>query len=139
MTEPGTGSDLTGIRTTAVLDGDHYVVNGSKTFISNGQNGTLFVVAVRTSADKHKGLSLLVVESTTPGFSRGRNLEKIGLHAQDTSELTFTDMRVPVANLLGEEGQGFYQLVTICRRSASRCPSARSRPPRGCSSRPWNT
>ncbi|MFC9839200.1 acyl-CoA dehydrogenase family protein [Rhodococcus sp. NPDC127530] len=111
MTEPGTGSDLTGIRTTAVRDGDHYVVNGSKTFISNGQNGTLFVVAVRTSADTHKGLSLLVVESDTPGFSRGRNLEKIGLHAQDTSELTFTDMRVPVANLLGEEGQGFYQLV----------------------------
>ncbi|MDG3009143.1 acyl-CoA dehydrogenase [Rhodococcus sp. D2-41] len=111
MTEPGTGSDLSGIRTSAVRDGDHYVVNGSKTFISNGQNGTLFVVAVRTSPDRHKGLSLLVVDVGTPGFVRGRNLEKIGLHAQDTSELTFTDMRVPVANLLGEEGQGFYQLV----------------------------
>ncbi|MEV5649359.1 acyl-CoA dehydrogenase family protein [Nocardia sp. NPDC052254] len=111
MTEPGTGSDLTGIRTTAVRDGDDYIVNGSKTFISNGQNGDLFVVAVRTSQDKHKGLTLLVVESSTPGFERGRNLEKIGLHAQDTSELTFTDMRVPVANRLGEEGAGFYQLV----------------------------
>ena len=111
MTEPGTGSDLTGIRTSAVRDGDDYIVNGSKTFISNGQNGNLFVVAVRTSPDKHKGLTLLVVESDTPGFERGRNLEKIGLHAQDTSELTFTDMRVPVANRLGEEGEGFYQLV----------------------------
>ncbi|MGV9711080.1 acyl-CoA dehydrogenase family protein [Gordonia sp. NPDC003424] len=111
MTEPGTGSDLTGIRTSAVLDGDHYVVNGSKTFISNGRNGDLFVVATRTSPDKHKGLTLLVVEADTPGFERGRNLDKIGLHAQDTSELSFTDMRVPVANRLGEEGQGFYQLV----------------------------
>ena len=111
MTEPGTGSDLAGIRTAAVRDGDHYVVNGAKTFISNGQCGDLFVVAVRTSPDRHKGLSLLVVDAGTPGFSRGRNLEKIGLHAQDTSELTFTDMRVPVANLLGEEGRGFYQLM----------------------------
>jgi alkylation response protein AidB-like acyl-CoA dehydrogenase len=111
MTEPGAGSDLAGIRTTAVRDGDHYVVNGAKTFISNGQTGDLFVVAVRTSPDRHKGLSLLVVEPETPGFSRGRNLEKIGLHAQDTSELSFTDMRVPVENLLGEEGRGFYQLM----------------------------
>ncbi|MGW5521246.1 acyl-CoA dehydrogenase family protein [Gordonia sp. NPDC003950] len=111
MTEPGTGSDLTGIRTSAVRDGDDYVVNGSKTFISNGRNGDLFVVATRTSPDKHKGLTLLVVEADTPGFERGRNLDKIGLHAQDTSELSFTDMRVPVANRLGEEGQGFYQLV----------------------------
>jgi alkylation response protein AidB-like acyl-CoA dehydrogenase len=111
MTEPGAGSDLAGIRTTAVRDGDHYVVNGAKTFISNGQNGDLFVVAVRTSPDRHKGLSLLVIEPDAPGFSRGRNLEKIGLHAQDTSELSFTDVRVPVENLLGEEGRGFYQLV----------------------------
>src|SRR5271155_4952084 len=111
MTEPGAGSDLAGIRTTAVRDGEHYVVNGAKTFISNGQTGDLFVVAVRTSPNRHKGLSLLVVEPETPGFSRGRNLEKIGLHAQDTSELSFTDMRVPVENLLGEEGKGFYQLV----------------------------
>lgn len=111
MTEPGTGSDLAGIRTTARRDGDDYVVNGAKTFISNGQCGDLFVVAVRTGEDRHRGLSLLVVEADTPGFHRGRNLEKIGLHAQDTSELSFTDMRVPAANLLGEEGQGFYQLV----------------------------
>ncbi|WP_226435267.1 acyl-CoA dehydrogenase family protein [Rhodococcus yananensis] len=111
MTEPGTGSDLTGIRTTAVRDGDEYVVDGSKTFISNGQNGTLFVVATRTSDDPHGGLTLLVVDADTPGFERGRNLEKIGLHAQDTSELVFTGMRVPVANRLGEEGDGFGQLV----------------------------
>lgn len=111
MTEPGTGSDLTGIRTSAVRDGDTYVVNGAKTFISNGQNGDVFVVAVRTSPDRHSGLSLLVVEADTPGFERGRNLDKIGLQAQDTSELAFTDMRVPVENLLGSEGQGFGQLV----------------------------
>jgi len=111
MTEPGTGSDLAGIRTTAVRDGDDYIVNGAKTFISNGQIGDLFVVAVRTSGDRHQGLSLLVVDPATPGFSRGRNLEKIGLHAQDTSELTFTDMRVPRANLLEDEGKGFYQLM----------------------------
>ncbi|OBJ50642.1 acyl-CoA dehydrogenase family protein [Mycobacterium sp. 1423905.2] len=111
MTEPGAGSDLAGIRTTAVRDGDHYVVNGAKTFISNGQSGDLFVIAARTSPDRHKGLSLLVVEADTPGFERGRKLEKIGLHAQDTSELSFTDMRVPVSNLLGAEGDGFYQLV----------------------------
>lgn len=111
MTEPGTGSDLAGIRTTAVRDGDDYVVNGAKTFISNGQVGDLFVIAVRTSPDRHQGLSLLVVDADTPGFSRGRNLEKIGLHAQDTSELTFTDMRVPKENLLESEGRGFYQLM----------------------------
>ena len=111
MTEPGTGSDLAGIRTTAVRDGDNYVVNGAKTFISNGQSGDLFVIAVRTSPDRHKGLSLLVVDAGTPGFSRGRNLEKIGLHAQDTSELAFTDMRVAKDNLLEQEGMGFYQLV----------------------------
>ena len=111
MTEPGAGSDLSGITTSAVRDGDHYVVNGSKTFISNGRNGDLFVVATRTSADKHKGLTLLVVDAAITGFERGRNLDKIGLHAQDTSELSFHDMRVPVANRLGEEGEGFYQLV----------------------------
>lgn len=111
MTEPGTGSDLAGIATTAHRDGEHYVVNGAKTFISNGQTGDLFVVAVRTGEHRHQGLSLLVVAADTPGFHRGRNLAKIGLHAQDTSELAFTDMRVPVENLLGEEGQGFYQLM----------------------------
>lgn len=99
----GHGHDLTGIRTSAVRDGEHYVVSGSKTFISNGQNGDLFVVAARTSEDKHNGLSLLVVEADTLGFGRGRNLGKIGLHAQNTSELGFTDMRVPIENLLVAE------------------------------------
>ncbi|MGW4211352.1 acyl-CoA dehydrogenase family protein [Lentzea sp. NPDC004789] len=111
MTEPGTGSDLAGISTTAVRDGDCYVVNGSKVFISNGQNADLVVTAVRTGPDRHKGISLLVVEAYRAGFSRGRNLEKIGLHAQDTSELFFSDVRVPVANLLGEEGTGFLGLM----------------------------
>ncbi|GAA1056309.1 acyl-CoA dehydrogenase [Agromyces luteolus] len=111
MTEPGTGSDLAGIRTSAVRDGDHYVVNGSKIFISNGQNADLVVTAVRTGSDPHKGLSLLVIEADTPGFSRGRNLDKVGLHAQDTSELVFENVRVPAANLLGAEGQGFLGLM----------------------------
>ena len=92
-------------------DGDHYVVNGAKTFISNGQNGDLFVVAVRTSPDRHKGLSLLVVDAEHAGFRPRPRPEKIGLHAQDTSELSFTDMRVPVENLLERGGQGFYQLM----------------------------
>ncbi|HWJ82307.1 MAG TPA: acyl-CoA dehydrogenase family protein [Nocardioides sp.] len=111
MTEPGTGSDLAGIRTSAVRDGDHYVVNGSKVFISNGQNADLVVTAVRTGEDPHKGISLLVIEADAAGFSRGRNLEKIGLHAQDTSELFFEDVRVPVENLLGPEGSGFLGLM----------------------------
>ena len=111
MTEPGTGSDLSGIRTSAVRDGDDYVVNGSKVFISNGQNADLIVTAVRTGQDPHKGISLLVIEADSPGFKRGRNLEKVGLHAQDTSELFFEDVRVPVANLLGEEGSGFLGLM----------------------------
>ncbi|MEV0006949.1 acyl-CoA dehydrogenase family protein [Streptomyces sp. NPDC047973] len=111
MTEPGTGSDLAGIATTAVRDGDDYVVNGSKVFISNGQNADLVVTAVRTGPDRHGGISLLVVEADRPGFTRGRNLEKVGLHAQDTSELFFQDVRVPAANLLGGEGQGFKALM----------------------------
>ncbi|MEH3131819.1 MAG: acyl-CoA dehydrogenase family protein [Mycolicibacterium neoaurum] len=111
MTEPGAGSDLSGIRTRAVRDGDHYVINGAKTFISNGQNCDLVIVAARTSDDRHKGLSLFVVEDGTPGFTKGRNLAKLGLHGQDTSELSFSDVRVPVANLLGDEGSGFYQLM----------------------------
>ncbi|WP_242474614.1 acyl-CoA dehydrogenase family protein [Tomitella cavernea] len=111
MTEPGAGSDLAGIRTSAVRDGDEYVVDGAKTFISNGQNGDLFVVAVRTGEDRHGGLTLLVVDGDTPGLVRGRNLAKIGLHAQDTSELTFENMRVPVANRLGDEGDGFGMLL----------------------------
>ncbi|GAB2960049.1 acyl-CoA dehydrogenase family protein [Amycolatopsis acidiphila] len=111
MTEPGTGSDLSGIATRAVREGDDYVLNGSKTFISNGQNADLVVVAARTSEDKHRGLSLVVVERGMAGFERGRNLDKLGLHGQDTSELHFTDVRVPVANRLGEEGEGFFQLM----------------------------
>ncbi|MFE6889085.1 acyl-CoA dehydrogenase family protein [Streptomyces sp. NPDC057694] len=111
MTEPGTGSDLAGIATTAVRDGDDYVVNGSKVFISNGQNADLIVTAVRTGPDRHGGLSLLVVEADRPGFSRGRNLKKVGLHAQDTSELFFQDVRVPAAHLLGAEGSGFKNLM----------------------------
>ena len=112
MTEPAIGSDLASMSTTAVRDGDHYVVNGSKTFITNGINSDLIIVAVKTDPnERHRGMSLIVVEEGTPGFSRGRNLDKIGLHAQDTAELFFSDARVPVANLLGEEGTGFFQLV----------------------------
>lgn len=111
MTEPGTGSDLTGIKTRAVRDGDHYVVNGTKTFITNGINADLVVTAVRTGSHPHRGLSLLLIERGMPGFSRGRNLEKLGLHAQDTAELMFDDVRVPVSNRLGEEGAGFFGLT----------------------------
>lgn len=112
MTEPGAGSDLAGIATSAVSDGDVYVVNGAKTFITNGINADLVVVAVRTStASRHGGLTLLVVERGMEGFERGRNLEKIGMHSQDTAELFFADVRVPVTNRLGEEGQGFTYLT----------------------------
>jgi alkylation response protein AidB-like acyl-CoA dehydrogenase len=112
MTEPGTGSDLASIRTTAVRDGDHYVVNGAKTFITNGIQSDLVIVAVKTDTTKrHDGMSLIVIETGMPGFERGRKLDKIGLHANDTAELSFTDVRVPVANLLGTEGSGFRQLV----------------------------
>jgi alkylation response protein AidB-like acyl-CoA dehydrogenase len=112
MTEPGAGSDLQGIRTTAVRDGDHYIVNGQKTFISNGQLCDRVIVVARTDpAAGHRGISLLMVERGMPGFERGRNLEKIGMHAQDTSELFFSDVRVPRGNLLGEEGGGFIALM----------------------------
>jgi alkylation response protein AidB-like acyl-CoA dehydrogenase len=112
MTEPGTGSDLAGIATKAVREGDHYVVNGAKTFITNGINADLMVTAVKTDpAERHRGISVLVIEGDTPGLERGRNLEKVGLHSQDTAELFFNDARVPVANLLGSEGQGFSQMV----------------------------
>ncbi len=113
MTEPGVGSDLAGMKTTALRDGDTYVVNGSKTFITNGINADLVITAVKTDpALRHKGMSLLVIERGMEGFERGRNLEKLGLHAQDTAELFFADVRVPAANLLGEtEGQGFLNLV----------------------------
>ena len=113
MTEPGAGSDLQGIRTTATDQGDHYLLNGQKTFISNGILADLVVVVARTDPDAgHQGISLLVVERGMEGFERGRNLDKIGQHAQDTAELFFTDVRVPKANLLGEEGSGFPQLMT---------------------------
>jgi alkylation response protein AidB-like acyl-CoA dehydrogenase len=99
--------------TTARREGDHYVVNGAKTFITNGINSDLVITAVKTDpSQKHKGISLLVIERGMEGFERGRNLDKLGQHAQDTAELSFTDVRVPVANLLGEEGKGFTQLVT---------------------------
>ncbi|HET8604418.1 MAG TPA: acyl-CoA dehydrogenase family protein [Marmoricola sp.] len=112
MTEPGAGSDLQGLRTTAVDKGDHYVLNGSKTFISNGILSDLVIVVARTDADAgHLGFSLLVVERGMAGFERGRNLEKVGLKAQDTAELSFTDVVVPKENLLGEEGQGFIYLM----------------------------
>ena len=112
MSEPGAGSDLQGIRTTAVRDGDGYLLNGSKTFISNGQLADLVIVVARTDAEAgYRGISLLAVERGMPGFERGRNLEKVGMHAQDTSELSFTDVRVPAANLLGEEGSGFVSLM----------------------------
>ncbi|MDT4944870.1 MAG: hypothetical protein QOH14_1603 [Pseudonocardiales bacterium] len=111
MTEPGAGSDLAGIRTTAKRDGDDYIVNGSKTFITNGINADLVITAVRTGEDRHNGMSLLILERGMAGFERGRNLDKLGLHSQDTAELSFSDVRVPGANLLGEEGQGFKQLT----------------------------
>jgi alkylation response protein AidB-like acyl-CoA dehydrogenase len=114
MTEPGIGSDLASMSTTARRDGEHYVVNGAKTFITNGINADLVITAVKTDpSQRHKGISLLVLERGMPGFTRGRNLDKIGQHAQDTAELSFTDTPVPVTNLLGpDEGQGFTQLVT---------------------------
>jgi len=112
MTEPTIGSDLAGMRTTAQRDGDTYVVNGSKTFITNGINADLVITAVKTDpTERHKGMSLVVLERGMPGFERGRNLDKVGLHAQDTAELFFTDVPVPVANRLGDEGKGFVHLV----------------------------
>ena len=112
MTEPGAGSDLQGIRTSAVDAGDHYVVNGSKTFISNGIMADLVIVVCRTDPEAgHQGISLLVLERGMEGFERGRNLDKMGLHAQDTAELSFTDVRVPKENLLGSEGSGFVALM----------------------------
>ncbi|MFV9474786.1 acyl-CoA dehydrogenase family protein [Advenella sp. RU8] len=112
MTEPGTGSDLKAVRTTAKRDGEHYIINGQKTFITNGQNADLVIVVCKTDPDLGaKGISLICVEANTPGFSKGRKLEKIGLHAQDTSELFFDNVKVPVANRLGEENAGFSYLM----------------------------
>ena len=113
MTEPGTGSDLAGVRTTARRDGDEWVIKGQKIFISNGQIADLFIVVAKTDASKGAhGISLFLVEADRKGFARGRNLEKAGMSAQDTSELFFDDVRVPAGNLLGEEGQGFRYLMT---------------------------
>lgn len=112
MTEPAIGSDLASMGTTAIRDGDHYVVNGAKTFITNGINADLVITAVKTDpTQRHKGMSLLVLERGMPGFERGRNLDKLGMHSQDTAELFFTDVHVPVENRLGEEGDGFRHLV----------------------------
>ncbi|MCM3766166.1 acyl-CoA dehydrogenase family protein [Neobacillus niacini] len=114
MTEPGGGSDVAGIRTTAVRDGDYYILNGEKTFITTGITGDLFVVACKTDTKAepgYKGISLIVVERDTPGFSKGRQLKKVGQYCSDTAELIFEDARVPAENLLGEEGKGFYYLM----------------------------
>jgi len=112
MTEPGAGSDLQGTNTSAVLDGDEWVLNGSKTFITNGQKAGLVIVVAKTDVNAgSKGISLFLVEAGTPGFSKGKNLEKLGLKAQDTSELFFQDVRIPKGNLLGEEGRGFVYLM----------------------------
>lgn len=112
MTEPGTGSDLQGIKTTAKKDGDHYVINGSKTYITNGQNADVVIVVAKTDpAEGAKGTSLILVEADREGFARGRNLDKIGQHSADTSELFFNDVRVPITNCLGEEGRGFIYLM----------------------------
>jgi acyl-CoA dehydrogenase len=114
MTEPGTGSDLAALATTAVKDGDEWVINGSKTFISNGQLCDLVVVAAKTDPDPknaHRGISLLVVESNRKGFTRGKRLHKMGMASQDTSEMFFEDCRVPAGNLLGVEGGGFMMMM----------------------------
>jgi alkylation response protein AidB-like acyl-CoA dehydrogenase len=113
MTEPGVGSDMASMSTRARREDDHYVVDGTKTFITNGINADLVIVAVKTDAsERHRGISLVVIERGMDGFERGRNLEKIGQHAQDTAELSFSEVHVPAANLLGEEGQGFLYLVS---------------------------
>ncbi|WP_426170179.1 acyl-CoA dehydrogenase family protein [Sandarakinorhabdus sp. DWP1-3-1] len=113
MTEPGAGSDLQGVRTTAKKDGNHYVISGSKTYITNGQNADLIIVVAKTDPDKGaKGTSLILVESDREGFARGRNLDKIGQHSADTSELFFNEVRVPMTNCLGEENKGFIYLMS---------------------------
>ncbi|MGO9118588.1 MAG: acyl-CoA dehydrogenase family protein [Desulfomonilaceae bacterium] len=112
LTEPNTGSDLAAIRTRAVKDGDSYVINGQKTFITNGYIADLIVLAVKTDSDAgHRGISLIVVDKNAPGFHRGRKLEKMGAHLAETAELFFEDCRVPAAHLLGEEGKGFKYMM----------------------------
>ena len=113
MTEPGAGSDLQGMRTTAIKDGDDYIINGSKTFITNGWLSDMVIVCAKTDPSKGaKGISLFVVDTKTPGFKKGKKLKKMGMKAQDTAELFFEDMRVPSSALLGEEGKGFVYLMT---------------------------
>ena len=113
MTEPHAGSDLQAIKTSARRDGNHYVINGSKTYITNGQNADLILVVAKTDPDKGaKGTSIILVESDRDGFARGRNLDKIGQHSADTSELFFNDVRVPITNCLGEENKGFVYLMS---------------------------
>ncbi|HEX2678517.1 MAG TPA: acyl-CoA dehydrogenase family protein, partial [Polyangiales bacterium] len=115
MTEPSTGSDLANVQTRARRDGDEYVIDGAKTFISNGQNCDLVIVVAKTdpqAAPAHRGISLILVPTTAPGFARGKKLDKLGLRGQDTSEMFFSECRVPCANLLGDEGRGFKQLMT---------------------------
>jgi alkylation response protein AidB-like acyl-CoA dehydrogenase len=113
MTEPGTGSDLQSVKTTARKDGNHYVINGSKTYITNGQNADVVIVVAKTDpTEGAKGVSLILVEADREGFARGRNLDKIGQHSADTSELFFNDVRVPITNCLGEEGRGFIYLMS---------------------------
>jgi alkylation response protein AidB-like acyl-CoA dehydrogenase len=113
ITEPNTGSDVAGIRTTGLKKGGAFIVNGAKTFISNGINSDVVIVVCRTDPEKgHRGISLLLVERGMKGFERGRNLDKLGMHAQDTAELFFSDVEVPAENLLGEEGNGFVYLMT---------------------------
>ncbi|MCK9543346.1 MAG: acyl-CoA dehydrogenase family protein [Novosphingobium sp.] len=113
MTEPGTGSDLQAVKTTARKDGNHYVINGSKTYITNGQNADLILTVAKTDPTLGaKGISIILVDADTPGFQRGRNLDKVGQHSADTSELFYEDVRVPMTNLMGEEGMGFIYLMS---------------------------
>src|SRR5271155_6169938 len=135
MTEPGIGSDLAAMSTRARSDGGQYVVDGTKTFITNGINADLVIVAVKTREgghqDRHRAISLLVLERGMEGFSRGRNLEKIGQHAQDTAELSFTEVHVPIENLLGQEGEGFAQLLANLPQEGLPIPGPAGAAPRG--------
>ncbi len=134
MTESGAGSDLASIRTTAIKDGDYYVINGQKTFISNGINCDLAIVAAKTdpqASPPYTGVSLILVEDGTPGFEKGRNLDKIGFHSQDTAEMAFVDCRVPRENLLGQEGHGFYYLMEELQQERLNLPPL-SRQKLGC-------
>ena len=134
MTEPGIGSDLAAMCTRARREDEHYVVDGSKTFITNGINADLIITAVKTDpSQRHRGISLLVIERGMDGFERGRNLEKIGQHAQDTAELSFSGVHVPVANLLGRRARASSSSSPTSPRSASRSRPRRSPPARRCS------